>query len=39
MNHLIDSQGLTVTALITLAAIFVPVYIYWMFARTPKGRR
>ncbi len=39
MRHLVDNQGLTVPALIALAAIFVPLYVYWMFARTPKGRR
>ncbi len=39
MSHLIDSQGLTVPALILIAAVFVPLYCWVKFARTPKGRR
>ncbi len=39
MSHLIDNQGLTVPALILIAAVFVPLYVWFMFARTPKGRR
>ena len=34
MNYLIP-----VPALILIAAIFVPLYVWFMFARTPKGRR